>query len=122
MIIYLLSFEKRTGDLKMWRLLWVMPIILSLLVIGACSDKNKVTEPSEESPGDMYGFTSFDLNVNTKEMKEAIKVNFDEKRDKTEAFYENKIDGLYLHGDKAMEKLDSLFEDLSLEPIWMMRI
>ncbi len=93
-----------------------------MVVTSACSDKNIVTkppseeEPEKESLGDTYGFTSFDLAIDTKEMKLALSANYEEKPDKIEAMYENKIEETYLHGNKALEKLDSIFEELSLEP------
>lgn len=74
------------------------------------------TETSKESLGSTYGFSFFSLIIDTKDMKEALNVNYEEKRDLTDAMYENKIDELYLYGNKAMKKLDTIFNDLSLEP------
>lgn len=98
-------------------------VLLSLLIVnGACGNKNIVTEmptgteQSKESPGETYGFTSFDLVIDTRGMKGAILVGFDESSDRTEATYENKIDNLYLNGNKAMDKLNTIFEELALEP------
>ncbi len=96
-------------------------MIFSIVLIVGCSNKNLVTESkaetenSTEALGDTYGFTTFNLSIDTKEMKDALIANYDEKRDKTEAVYENKIDDLYLHGNKAMDKLDTIFNDLSLD-------
>nr|WP_225942083.1 YusW family protein [Sporosarcina limicola] len=104
------------------RQLLMITALSFLLIIGACSDKNKVTTmPSEtttskKSLGSTYGFTSLNLTIDTKEMTEALIANYDEKRAKTEAMYQNKIEDLYLHGNKAMEKLDSIFNDFPLEP------
>ena len=95
-------------------------IFSSILIVGACSNRNIVTNAAEgkdeESLGSKYGFTFLDLSADTNEMKEALKVTYDEKKDKTEAMYENKIDGYYLHGNAAMEKLDKIFEELALDP------
>ena len=97
-------------------------IITTVLIMGACSNQNIVTKDSDEedtsteSLGSKYGFTIFNLAADTKEMKGMLVVNYEEKRDKTEAVYENKIEDLYLHGDEAMEKLASIFEELELEP------
>ena len=97
-------------------------IITTVLIIGACSNQNIVTKDSDEedksteSLGTEYGFTVFNLAADTKEMKGMLIVNYEEKRDKTEAVYENKGEDLYLHGDKAMEKLAPIFEELEFEP------
>ena len=100
----------------------ISSVIFSVLIIGACSNQSIVTkdsdeeEESTESLGNTYGFTQFNLSADTKEMKEMLIVNYEEKRDKTEAMYENKAEDLYLHGDEAMEKLESIFEELEFEP------
>ncbi len=93
-------------------------MISSIVLIVGCSNKNIVTKSDtpKEPLGETYGFTSFDLSINTQEMKEALIANYDEKSDKTEAVYENKIEDSYLHGNKAMEKLDTIFNELELEP------
>ncbi|QUW22011.1 hypothetical protein JSQ81_19960 [Sporosarcina sp. Marseille-Q4063] len=104
---------------KKYTVLYIV-LLCSLLIVGACSNRNIVTnaaeEKDEESLGSKYGFTFLDLSADTNEMKEALKVTYDEKKDKTEAMYENKIDGYYLHGNAAMEKLDEIFEELELDP------
>ena len=95
-----------------------MIILSSILIVGACSNRNIVTnaEEGDEELGSKYGFTFLDLRADTNEMKESLKVTYDEKKDKTEAMYENKIDDFYLHGNAAMEKLDKIFEKLELDP------
>ena len=104
-------------------MLLIISVISLVLIIGACTNRNLVTKKSDEeedvsteSLGSKHGFTLFDMTADTKEVKEALKVTYDEKRDKTEAMYESKTEDLYLHGDEAMEKLDSLFEELEFEP------
>ncbi|MCZ2260876.1 YusW family protein [Sporosarcina sp. G11-34] len=97
-------------------------IITTVLIMGACSNQNIVTKDSDEedssteSLGSKYGFIIFNLEADTKEMKGMLIVNYEEKRDKTEAVYENKGEDLYLHGDEAMDKLESVFEELDFEP------
>jgi hypothetical protein len=92
----------------------------AIFILAACSNRNIVTKGEEEkdkdSLGSKYGFTFLDVVADTNEMKEALKVTYDEKKDKTEAMYENKIDDFYLHGNAAMEKLDKIFEELELDP------
>ncbi|WP_255551462.1 YusW family protein [Sporosarcina sp. E16_8] len=100
------------------RIVLRIAMISALLLIVGCSNKNLVTESDspKEPLGDTYGFTAFDVAIDTKEIKGAVTANYDEKRDKTEATYENQMEDFYLHGDKAMEKLNKIFEELSLEP------
>lgn len=100
----------------------IFAILSSLLFFSACSEKNKVTKTpdgediSEESLGSMYGFTSFAVTIDTKDMKHALLATYDEKRENTEATYENKIEDTYVYGNKALKKLDPIFKELSLEP------
>ena len=105
-------------ELKMMRKTIRIAIIFALILIIGCSNKNLVTESvsPKEPLGETYGFTAFDVAIDTKEIKQAVIANYDEKRDKTEATYENQMEDLYLHGNKAMEKLNIIFEELSLEP------
>jgi hypothetical protein len=105
-------------ELKMMRMVLRIAIISAILLIAGCGNKNLVTESDspKEPLGETYGFTSFGVAIDTKEIKEAVLANYDEKRDKTEATYENQMEDLYLHGNKAMEKLNTIFEELSLEP------
>ncbi|NYF25418.1 YusW family protein [Sporosarcina sp. JAI121] len=99
----------------------LIALIASLVLIIGCSNRNLVTkaetetDTTKESIGDAYGFTLFDLTIDTKEMKDALVVNYNEKSDKTEAIYENKMEDSYLHGNKAMDKLEKIFNELSLE-------
>lgn len=105
-------------ELNMMRLILRIAMISTLILIVGCSNKNLVTESDspKEPLGETYGFTAFDVAIDTKEIKQAVTANYDEKRDKTEATYENQLEDLYLHGNKAMEKLNTIFEELSLEP------
>ena len=104
------------------RKIQVMAVIASLFIFSACGNQNLVTDPpadtetTKDSVGETYGFTVFNVAIDTKEMKQALVASYDEKIDKTEASYENKIENLYLHGNAAMEKLDEIFNELSIEP------
>lgn len=102
---------------------WIPILIVILacqLVISACSDKNIVKDKPDvdekQSLGEQYGFTSFDIAIDTKDKKEAVIANYEEKPDKTEAMYENKTEDAYLHGDQAMDKLDGIFQEMELDP------
>ncbi|MHA6260814.1 YusW family protein [Sporosarcina sp. CAU 1771] len=98
----------------------VFSILVSvcLLFSSGCVNKNivKDSDLTEESLSATYGFTSFDLVIDTKEMKEALKANIEEKSDKTEAVYKNSMEEEFLFGNQAMEKLISIFDELSLNP------
>lgn len=102
-----------------WRLL-IIVVLACQFTISACSDKNivkdKPDDDEKQALGEQYGFTSFDVAIDTKDKKEAIIANYEEKPDKTEAMYENKMEDAYLHGDQAMDKLDSIFKEMELDP------
>lgn len=102
------------------RLQIVILLLLISILLSACVNRNIVTkndeDEEEESIGEEYGFTMFDVTVDTTEMKEALTSSYEVKSDKTEAVYENKIDAVFLHGDEAMEKLDGIFKELELDP------
>ncbi len=102
-----------------WGLLIIF-VLACQLVISACSDKNivkdKPDDDEKQSLGEQYGFTSFDVAIDTKDKKEAVIANYEEKPDKTEAMYENKMEDAYLHGDQAMDKLDGIFQEMELDP------
>ncbi len=72
-------------ELKMIRIILRIAMISALLLIVGCSNKNLVTESDspKEPLGETYGFTAFDVAIDTKEIKQAVTANYDEKRDKT---------------------------------------
>lgn len=93
-------------------------LCFAIVLLVACTNRSIVTKKNDEDPeeiGEAYGFTMFNVSFDTTEMKEALVSRYDEKIDKTEAVYENKIDAVFLHGDKAMEKLDEIFKALELD-------
>lgn len=94
-------------------------LLFASILLFACENRNIVSKKDDEksdSIGETYGFTMFNVSFDTMEMKEALISRYDEKVDKTEAVYENKVDAVFLHGDKAMEKLDEIFKALELDP------
>lgn len=102
--------------------LYIPLIITIILLCSACGNKNKVTElpgdmePTEIEPGEIYGFTELNMTIDKKELKEAILVEYKEGHDKIESVYENKIENKYLHGNKAIDKLSSMFDALDFDP------
>lgn len=103
---------------KWWLLIIV--VLACQFIISACSDKNivkdKPDDDEKQALGEKYGFSSFDVAIDTKDKKEAIIANYEENPDKTEAMYENKMEDAYLHGDQAMDKLDGIFKEMELDP------
>jgi hypothetical protein len=118
--------------------IFIFAVLSVLLLLGACG-KNKVTNPpagetntpvvetntgnngtttgtgtTNDAQGSKYGFTSFELDVDTANHKDAIGADYDEDPTDIEAEYENKVENIKLIGDAAMEKLDSIFKGLSL--------
>lgn len=94
-------------------------LLFASMLLFACTNRNIVEKKDDEKAeeiGEEYGFTMFNVSFDTTEMKEALVSRYDEKIDKTEAVYENKIDAVFLHGDEAMEKLDGIFKELELDP------
>ncbi|GKV55843.1 hypothetical protein NCCP2222_17900 [Sporosarcina sp. NCCP-2222] len=93
-------------------------LLLFVFVLSACSDRTIVTDrkESKETVGDTYGFTSFNLTIETKMEKQAVTVMYEEKPKRTEAEYSNKEKGISTFGNKAMKKLDELFKSMKLTP------
>ncbi|WP_318616322.1 YusW family protein [Sporosarcina sp. YIM B06819] len=102
-----------------WSVLIIVLLACQFIII-ACSDKNivkdKPDDDEKQSLGEQYGFTSFDVAIDTKDKKQAVIANYEEKPDKTEAMYENKMEDAYLHGNQAMDKLDKIFQEMDLDP------
>lgn len=102
--------------------LFICLLITTLLLCSACGNKNKVTvfpdgmKEKDNEPGEVYGYTEYNMTVDIKELKEAIIVEFKEGQNITEALYKNKIDNIYVHGNEALEKIGPLFESLDFDP------
>ena len=70
------------------------------------------TEGTTDNSTDLnsnYNFTSFNLEADVENDKDAVDVDFDVETEGTEASYENKQQGIKLAGDEAMDELDSIF-------------
>ena len=67
-------------------------IMSSVLILGACGDKEEVSEaPDKETAQSEFGFQSFDLDVDTVDQKDAVDASFDIDVSETEAEYTNQI-------------------------------
>ena len=110
----------------------VSMLLSSAIWLGACGEQSEVTKDTtnndtkddikDSAPGDnpadlvgeTYGFTHFELEVDTADQEEAIDVNYEEAKDSTEAEYTNTAEKLDQTGDEAMAHLEPIFESLAL--------
>ncbi|MEK4523796.1 YusW family protein [Psychrobacillus sp. FSL W7-1457] len=85
------------------------------LLLGACGDKEEVSDPpTTEAVESEFGFTSFDLDIDTAEQRDAVEASFEVETNGVEAEYVNSLDSQKLHGDEAYEFLKPIFTDLAL--------
>lgn len=106
-------------------------MLSSVLALGACGDKDEITKDvtnnntgndiEDNAPGDdeadtgnAFEFRKFELEVDTPEQEEAIKVNYEEEKDSTDAEYTNTAEDLNLTGDDAMAKLEPILHELTI--------
>lgn len=98
--------------------------ILFLTACGEMTDNTVETDPADSSPVENnryviptnYGFTSFDLSIDTLDEKDTIDVDYETRRSGTEIDYQNKLEDISLGGDEAGTALDSFFFTLELTP------
>lgn len=91
--------------------------ILFLTACGEMTDNTVETDPADSSPVENnryviptnYGFTSFDLSIDTLDDKDTIDVDYETRRSGTEIDYQNKLEDISLGGDEAGTALDSFF-------------
>ncbi len=99
----------------------------SLLLLTACgeaTDNTVETDPADSSPVESnesvtptnYGFTSFDLSIDTPDDNDAIDVDYETGRSGTEIDYQNKMEETSLGGDEAGTALDPIFSNLEMTP------
>lgn len=62
-----------------------------------------------------YNFTSFSLEADVENDNDAVDVEFEVESDETESSYKDKIAGVDLHGDEAMDELDSIFNSFRFD-------
>lgn len=87
----------------------------SALLLGACGDKDEVSDPpTTEAAQSEFGFTSFDLDIDTAEQRDAVEASFEVDTNGVEAEYVNSLDSQNLKGDEAYEFLKPIFNDLAL--------
>lgn len=90
-------------------------LLIATLLLGACGDGKKVEGSStpEKAETDL-GFTSFELDVDTVDHKEAIEVYLAMDGSRIEAEYVNRIEPKKLKGNKAYDELKPMLKDLGL--------
>lgn len=88
-----------------------------LLLIG-CSNRSIVTDKEVQTAvkESNYPFTSLSLIIDTDRMANALTIQFDEGTKQLEARYENKEEEIFLHGNKAMKKIEELFTNWEIDP------
>ena len=91
-------------------------LVCSTMIVCGCSNQNIITKTEAKNVVDTYGITSFNLTIETKEEKEALKATFTEKKERSEAEYLNKKEDIALHGKKALEKIMKAFETMKPDP------
>jgi len=118
--------------------LFISILFSSALILGACGnghvedhdatqdDTNnnpnndlEYTEHGEDpnfTPGETFGFTSFDLQVDYNNPDDQLKVLYKEKQHTTDIEYFNGATGEQRTGNEAMGFLRPILEDVSIDP------
>lgn len=99
--------------------------LAAIMILAGCNetqDNTVETEPSESSPVENselvtpndYGFTKFDLSIDTAEENDVIDVDYEAGRSGMEIEYTNKMEDIQVGGDEAGTELDPILTDLGL--------
>ncbi|MCG7342608.1 hypothetical protein MHZ92_00600 [Sporosarcina sp. ACRSL] len=91
-------------------------IVCCFIIVSGCSNQNLVPKSEASDIVDTYGITSFTVTIDTKGENEALKASFTEKKERSEAEYLNKKQGIALHGKKALEKIREAFDKMAPDP------
>lgn len=100
-------------------------LLLTTGILAGCNetqDNTVESQPAESSPvensdlvtTDGYGFSSFDLSIDTADENDAIDVDFESGRSGAELEYVNKLEDINLGGDEAVTALDPIFSTFEL--------
>ena len=90
-------------------------IMSSFLILGACGDKEEVSEaPDKDTAQSEFGFQSFDLDIDTADQHDAIEASFDIDISETEAEYVNQLESKNLSGNDAYVELEPIFKEIGL--------
>lgn len=99
--------------------------LTAAMVLAGCNetqDNTVETEPSEASPVENseqvtpndYGFSDFDLSIDTADENDVIDVDYEAGKSGKEIEYTNKMEDIKLGGDEAGTELDPILTDLGL--------
>ncbi|WOV86319.1 YusW family protein [Sporosarcina oncorhynchi] len=91
-------------------------IVLSIILLTACSNQNLIPVKEAKDIVDTYGITAFSVIIDTKEQSEALSASFSEKKERSEAEYLHKKDEVQLHGKKALTKISGILEEMDIDP------
>ncbi|MFC4024645.1 YusW family protein [Oceanobacillus longus] len=81
------------------------------------TDTTKENNNNNRNPGNEadYTFTSFDLEADFEGTEDAVDVDYEMDGEKSEASYTDKLQGIQLAGDEAMQELDSIFSTFEFD-------
>lgn len=99
--------------------------LTAALLLAGCNetqDNTVETEPSESSPVENseevtpndYGFSDFDLSIDTADENDVIDVDYEAGKSGKEIEYTNKMEDIKLGGDEAGTELNPILTDLGL--------
>ncbi|WP_162800285.1 YusW family protein [Oceanobacillus zhaokaii] len=74
-------------------------------------ENDNVNETAESA----YSFNSFNLEADIENTEDAIEVDYNKEMNETEASYEDRLQGIQLAGDEAMQELDSIFSGFDFD-------
>lgn len=89
-------------------------LLLMVFLLGACTDGGRVKSATADESESELGITSFDLEIDTKDHKEAIEASVEIEGSTIEAEYVNRIEPKKLKGDKAYDELKTKIKDIGL--------
>lgn len=99
--------------------------LTAAMLLAGCNetqDNTVETEPSESSPVENseevtpndYGFSDFDLSIDTADENDVIDVDYEAGKSGKEIEYTNKMEDIKLGGDEAGTELNPILTDLGL--------
>lgn len=123
------------------KMMFTALVMSSTLALAACGSDDEVTQPvtddapteteapeeestedaspsggvsNDEVGGETFGFTELSVDVDMPDEDDVIDISYEEDRDSVEAEYENKIEGVDLSGDDAMNEIQDALSQLDI--------
>ncbi len=114
------------------KLKWLGSFLLVALLLFGCSvydDEGNANPPEEndnvEEDGSRenveeiaeapYPFLEFEVEVDIDGVNDAFEVEYEVKRNKTKASYDDKTEDVYLKDDEAMKKIEPIFDTFTFD-------